>query len=167
MMTKRAFFNNPLCPGGNISVEGSPHFRGPLGLVPIEILDGVRTGCRTISATDATVIDLGNQSLFVDIGGIDRTDLGARGIVTVHTGSREEPGFDSGILPFNVRDQFDPVDGSTLPRFLRADDGDIVFRLTGDDAGLAGGASVQVDDHAPPGSVSSVVSVGSCLFHRR
>ena len=91
----------------------------------------------------------------------------ARGIVTVHAGSREEPGFDTGILPFNVRDQFDPVDGSTLFRFLGADDGNIVFRLTGDDTGLAGRASVQVDDHAPPGSVSSVVSVTSFLFHCR
>jgi hypothetical protein len=138
MMAKRAFFDNPFCPDGNISVEGSLHFLGPLGFVPIEILDGVRTGCRTIPATDATVIDLGNQPLLVDIGGIDRTDLGTRGIVTVHAGSREEPGFDTGILPFNVRDQFDPVDGSTLCRFVGADDGNIVFRLTGDDTGLAG-----------------------------
>jgi len=65
----------------------------------------------------------------------------------VHAGSREEPGFDTGILPFNVGDQFDPVDGSTL-QILGADDGNIVFRLTGDDTGLAGRASVQVDDHA-------------------
>jgi len=167
MMTKRAFFDNPFCPERNISVEGALHFLGPFGFVPIKILDGVRTGCRTISAADATVIDLGNQPLFVDIGGINRTNLSARGIVTVHAGPREEPGFDTGILPFNIRDQFDPVDGSTLRRFLGADDGNVVFGLTGDDTRLAGGASVQVDDHAPPGSVSSVVSVRTFLFHRR
>jgi hypothetical protein len=41
------------------------------------------------------------------------------------------------IFPLDIRDQFDPVDGTALRRLLRSDDSNIVFCMAGNDTGLA------------------------------
>jgi hypothetical protein len=88
------------------------------------------------------MIDLGHKPLVIDVRRIDGADFGTGWMVTMHAGPRKKPRFDTGILSFNVGDQFNPVDGATLGRFLRPDDGDIVFRLTGDHAGLTSRTSI-------------------------
>jgi hypothetical protein len=53
------------------------------------------------------------------------------------------------IFPFDIGDQFDPVDGATLRRFFWSDDRNIIFRLASDHAGLTRGAFIQVNHHSP------------------
>jgi hypothetical protein len=60
------------------------------------------------------VIDLCYQSLFVNIGGVDRADFDAGWIIAMHAGSWDKPGFDMGEFPFDIRDEFNPVDGTAL-----------------------------------------------------
>jgi hypothetical protein len=149
MVAKRAFLHHSFCPDGNISIERTFHLLRPFRRIPVEILYSIGTGRGTVSAPDAAVIDLCHQSLFVNIGSVDRTDFGARWIIAMHTGSWEKPGFDMGKFPFNIRDEFNPVDGAAFGRFFWSDDGDIVFRLAGDDTGLTSAALVQINYHSP------------------
>jgi hypothetical protein len=60
------------------------------------------------------MIDLGDQPLLVDIGGINRADFGAGRMITMHAGSWKKSCLDVRIFPFNIGDQLDPVDGATL-----------------------------------------------------
>jgi hypothetical protein len=110
--------------------------------MPVEILNSIGAGRRAITAPDTAVIDLSDKPLIIDIRRIDGADLGTGGVITMHAGPWKEPRFDMGILSLNVRDQFNPMDGATLGRFVRSDDGDIVFRLTSDHTGLTSGTSI-------------------------
>jgi hypothetical protein len=120
-----------------------------VGFIPVEILDRVGTGRGTIPASDTPVIDLCNQTLFIDISGIDRTDFRARGMIAVHARPWKQSGFDVRIFSLNIGDQFDPVDGTAFCGFFRPDDWDIIFRLTSHDTGCASRASIQIDHHSP------------------
>jgi len=92
---------------------------------------------------------LGDQSFFVDISGVDRTNFRTGGVVTMHTGPWKESSFDVRILPFDVRDQLDPVNRAAFGRFHWSDDRNIVLCLASNDTCLTSGALVEVDDHAP------------------
>jgi hypothetical protein len=111
---KGTLFNNPFGSKGDIPVEGPFHFLWPFRLVPIEILHGIGARRRAIAASDAAVINLGHQPFFIFVSGIDGTDFRAGRMVAVHARSGEKSRFDIGIFAFNIRDEFDPVDGSSL-----------------------------------------------------
>jgi hypothetical protein len=85
---------------------------------------------------------LSYKSFFIDVGGIDRTNLGTGRIVTMHAGSRKKPGLDMGVLSLDIGYQFNPVNGTALGGLLWFNDGHIVFCLTGDHAGLTGSAFI-------------------------
>jgi hypothetical protein len=88
------------------------------------------------------MIDLCDESFFVDISGIDRAYLGAGRMITMHTGSGKEPGFDMGVFPFDVGNEFDPVDRTTLCGLFRSDQGNIILSMAGNDTSLASRAFV-------------------------
>jgi hypothetical protein len=110
--------------------------------VPIEILNGIRTRRGTISATNASVIDLSHKTFFIDVGSIDWADLGARRIVAMHARPGKQSGLDMRIFPLNIRDQFYPADRATFRGFFGSDDPHVVFRLAGDHASLTGSAFI-------------------------
>jgi hypothetical protein len=110
--------------------------------MPVKILHGIRTGCRAVTATDAPVINLSHQSFLVLIGGKYGTNLCARGMVTVHAGTGKESGLDMGILSLDVGNELDPVNGSAPGGLLRADDANVILRMTGHHTGLASRAPV-------------------------
>jgi hypothetical protein len=139
---ERAFLHDPFCSDGDISIKGTLHLLRPFGWIPIKVFDGVRASGGAVAATNASVIDLGHESFFVDVRRIDRADLRAGRIVAMHARSWKKPAFDMRILPFDIRDQFNPVDGTTLGGLLRPDDRRIVFCLAGNHARLTGGAFV-------------------------
>jgi hypothetical protein len=60
------------------------------------------------------MIDLCDESFFVDISGIDRAYLGAGRMITMHTGSGKKSRLNMRIFSFDIRNQFDPVDGATF-----------------------------------------------------
>jgi hypothetical protein len=149
MAAKGAFFHNPFGSKGDIPIEGPFHLLWPFRLVPIEILYGIGARRRAIAASDAAVIDLGHQPFFIFVSGIDGADFRAGGMVAVHARSREKSCFDIGIFAFNIRDQFDPVNGSTLRRLFRSNESDVIFCVAGHHAGLASGAFVEINHHSP------------------
>jgi hypothetical protein len=82
--------------------------------VPIKIFYGIGAGRGTISATDASMIDLYHESLFVLVGGVDRAHLSARGVIAMHARSGKQSRLDTRIFSLDIRDQFDPIDGTTF-----------------------------------------------------
>jgi hypothetical protein len=85
-----------------------------LRCIPIEILHGVRACGRAISATDATIINLGDKALFVFISRIDGAHLGTGGMIAMHAWSGKKSRLNVRIFPLDIRDQFDPVDGAAF-----------------------------------------------------
>jgi hypothetical protein len=110
--------------------------------IPVKVLYGVRTGGRTVSTADASVINLYNQAFFVFISGIHRADLGTRGVIAMHTGPGKKSRLHMRIFSLDIRDQFDPVDGATFRRLIRLDDSNIIFRMAGNDTSLASRAFI-------------------------
>jgi hypothetical protein len=82
--------------------------------VPIKIFYGIGACRGAISATDASMIDLYHESLFVFVGGVDRTHLSARGVIAMHARSGKQSCLDTRIFSLDIRDQFDPIDGATF-----------------------------------------------------
>ena len=142
MVAECAFLNHPFCPDGDISIQRTFHLLRPFGWVPVKVFDRVRAGRGAVATANASVINLTHESFFVDVSSIDRADLGARRIITMHARSWKKPGLDMRILPLDIGDQFDPVNGTTLGGLLRFNDCHVVLCLAGDHASLAGGAFV-------------------------
>jgi hypothetical protein len=114
VVAEGAFLHHSLRSERDIPIEGTSHLFWPFGGIPVEILYGVRASRRTVSAADATVIDLCHQSLFIDISSVDRTDLHTGGMIAMHAGPWEKPCLDVWVFPFNIRDKFNPVNGAPL-----------------------------------------------------
>ncbi len=142
MAAKRAFLHHPFCSDGDISIQGTFHLLWPFGWVPVKVLDGVRAGGGAVAATDASVIDLPHQSLFIDVGRVDRANLGARRIIAMHARTGKKSGFNMRVLSFNIRDQLDPMNRAAFRCLLWPNDRHVVFRLAGDHTSLAGSAFV-------------------------
>jgi hypothetical protein len=139
---KGAFLHHPFRSDGDISIKRTFHFLWPFGWVPVKVLDGVRTGSGAVPTTNTSVIDLSYKSFLIDIGCINRADLGAGRVITMHTGSRKKPRFDMRVFSLNIGYQFDPVNGPAFGCLLWPNDRYIVFRLTGDHTSLTGSAFV-------------------------
>jgi hypothetical protein len=118
-------------------------------LVPIEILYGIGAGGGAVSATDTPVIDLGHQPFFVFISCVDRADLGAGRVIAMHTRSGKKPRFEMRVFPFDIGDQFNPVDRSAVGGLFGSNERNIIFRMAGHHTRLASGTFVQINDHSP------------------
>jgi hypothetical protein len=70
-------------------------------------------------------------------------------MLAMHAWPWEEPRFDMWIFAFDIGEEFNPVDGATLGRFFRPNDGDIILCVAGHHTGLAPRASIQIDHHSP------------------
>src|SRR5262249_33166425 len=99
---------------------------------------------------DAAVVDHVVEAIGAVHRGLDRANVFARRILAVHARHRLE------VILFrllrwaaNVAIDPQPVHLPPEAHLLLADDGNVVFRLAGDHAGLAAHAGGQVDDHAP------------------
>ena len=98
---------------------------------------------------DAAVVDHVVQALGAVRGGGDGADELARRVLAVHAGDRLVKRARVGRVPLEVAVHADPVHGVAARDLVLSDDGDVVLRLAGHDAGVAAGAGVQVDRHAP------------------
>src|SRR5262245_1401830 len=83
------------------------------------------------------------------ISRIDRADRLARSFFALLTEHRHEFDFDIRELAFEVAFDSNPIDRSALGCLLGTDNWDVVFDSTGDDAGFAPGAPIEVDYHRP------------------
>ena len=82
-------------------------------------------------------------------GGVHRADHLARRVLAMHAGHRLERDVRivgrPGIIAVDAQPMHDPL----IEHLILADDRHVVFRLAGDDAGLAADAGVQIDRHRP------------------
>jgi hypothetical protein len=83
------------------------------------------------------MIDLGDQSFLGDIGRINRADLGAGRVITLHARSWKQSCFDVRIFPFDIGDQVDPMDRAALCSLLGSNNGHVILRLACNHASLA------------------------------
>jgi hypothetical protein len=63
MMTKKALFHDPFVTNRNVRVEGGLHFCGPQRFSPVEKFAGIGASVDAISAADASIVDLTDNSL--------------------------------------------------------------------------------------------------------
>jgi hypothetical protein len=140
--TESALLHHPFRSDGDISIEGTFHLSWPFRGIPVKVFDGIRTSSSAVPTTNTSVIDLTYKSFLIDIGRIDRADLGAWRVITMHAGSWEKPDLEMRVLSLNIRDQFDPVNGSASCCFLWSNDRYIIFRLAGDHTSLASRAFI-------------------------
>ena len=78
MRTEGALLDHTLGADRDLGVQPGHHFLGPLGLEPVEILDGVGTRHRAVTTADAARIDLPHDPGFLAlVGGSRRADRDA------------------------------------------------------------------------------------------
>jgi len=104
--------------------------------VPIKIFYGIGACRGTIPATDASMIDLYHESLFIFVGGVDRAHLGARGVIAMHAWSGKQSRLDTRIFPLDIRNQLHPINGAPLCGLFGSNDPQIVFCMASHDTGL-------------------------------
>ena len=94
---------------------------------------------------DAAIVDLDVQSLAVMHRGRDRAHRLARRMLAMHAGHRREawPAVDDIIVDAQ------PMHVAADRDLVRPDDRHIIFRLAGDDAGVAADAGRRIDHHRP------------------
>src|SRR6266511_4655929 len=117
--------------------------------IPIEIFCIIRTSRHAETAANAARVYLRDNPFWVTVGRINRTDLGARGIITLKAGPRYESHLFLVVLFVRLRQHLHPTDDPSFLRLFVADGGNIILRLTGHDTGLAAGAAVKIDHHTP------------------
>src|SRR3546814_19305739 len=94
-------------------------------------------------------------------GGADRADHFARRLLAMHAGDGLEVRLRRFGRSLMVAIDTDPVHLAPALALVGADDRSVVLCLTGDGAGAAADAGIEVDDHAPEsGRESCRASVG-------
>lgn len=146
---ERTFFHDAVLPDRHVGIELLFQRWIPVGIEPVELPRRIRTIIAAVAHPDASVIDLGVEALRGVIRRVDRTDRLTRRIGAVLAEHGHEPRFDVGICAFPIALDADPIDGAAVGCFSGAGNADIIFSMAGDDAGLAAGASIQVDHHLP------------------
>jgi hypothetical protein len=101
------------------------------------------------SGSDATVVNLDVKPFVIVIGGENRADRLAWSVRAVLTQNRYESRFDIWEFSLPVTFNANPLNRPTLIEQALVVDGDVVFGLTCDNAGLTACAFVQVNDHSP------------------
>ena len=115
----------------------------------VEPADLVRAIVGAVPGADAAVVDHGVDAFRRVHGRPHGTDLLARGVFTMLAGHRLEVGAGRGQVALEVGVDPEPLHVAPDLDLLLADDGDVVLRVAGDDAGVAADAGVHVDGHAP------------------
>ena len=134
---------------GDVGVQLQIERSLPLRFKPVEDTNRVGAGVGAIACADATVVDLRVQTfrgLVTRVGGTDR--LAGCGVALL---AKYRNVFHPHVGPFALPVSFNanPGEHPAFGGFLFSHGRDIVFRLTGDDAGLAARAAVFIDYHAP------------------
>ena len=123
----------------------------------VEAADLVRAVVRAVAGADAAVVGHRVEALVVVDGGVGGADGLARGGLAMLAGDAHEGDLrvfgdrvaGGGAAVEEVAVQADPVHVAALEHLLAADDGDVVLGLASGHAGVAAGARVEVDRHAP------------------
>src|SRR5579863_991696 len=102
-----------------------------------------------VAGADAAVVDHLVQPLVAVDGGIDRADVLTGRRLAVHAAERLADHLRIVDRPAEVTIDAEPVHLAATPDVVLADGRDVVLRLAGDHAGVAAGALVEVDRHAP------------------
>ena len=146
---KRAPLHNAAGADGHIRIKLVAHSLRPLGFPPVEEPDLVGAVIGAVAGADAAVVDLDVHPFVVVISGVDWADGFAGGVFAVLAHNGDKAGLDVGVLAFPIPLDADPFVGAGLLKGLLGVDRQVVFGLASDDAGLAAGASVQVNHHTP------------------
>lgn len=110
----------------------------------------VRTVIGAIAGPNATVIHHVVQAFRAVGCGLNWADQLTRGVFTVLTQYGLKVRFRIIRVAPVITVYADPVHFAAMQNFLLAHNRDVVFRLAGNDTGIAAYATIQVDDH-PPG----------------
>ena len=98
---------------------------------------------------DAAIVDLHVEAFVVVHGSFDRTDRLAGRRLALHAGHGLEDGLRIRSRRMIVGIDPEPMHDATHADFIRPDRRDVVFRLAGDDAGVAADAGARIDHHRP------------------
>src|SRR5258708_19337683 len=135
--------------GGQRAFDVEIEFRIFGVVVPVEAAHLIRTVVGAVTRSNAAVIDLLIEPLGTGGGRQHRTNRFAGSVLTVlaHHGlmHADRVFFRAAVVTIDAQ----PVHDANALHLVLADDGNVVFRLTGDHAGRASCAGVHVDRHAP------------------
>jgi len=121
----------------------------PLRIEEIQEANLIGAGIGAKTCADTAVIDLRVQAFGRVIAGKGGTDrLAVRGVALLAK-DRLETKARVGEFAFPVALHANPVLGAAAGGLIGAGSPDIILSMTGDHAGLAAGAAIQVDDHGP------------------
>src|SRR5207244_3255119 len=99
---------------------------------------------RAVARADTAVVGHVVEAVGAVRRRLDRTDQFARRVLALHARHRLEIRPVRGVfVAGEIAIHANPVHGATARHLLLADDGDVVFRLAGDDAGAATDAGRQ------------------------
>ena len=115
----------------------------------VEEPDLVRTVVGAVTCPNTAVIDLNIQAFVVVVGGEYRAHRLAGSVFTVLAHDWNKPRLHVREFAFPISFDADPFVSPPLQEQVLGIDGQVIFRLTCDDAGLTTGAPVQIYYHAP------------------
>src|SRR6266581_3912234 len=124
----------------------------PLRVEKIQEAHSIRAGVGAEARADAAVIDLRVQAFGRVITGKSGADGLAGRIVALLAKDGLEAKARVGKFAFPIALHANPVLGSAAGGLVGASGPEIIFRITGDHAGVAAGAAVNFDDRGPFGS---------------
>jgi len=158
--TISAFLHDAAAAHGDVGIAHELQDRGRfvIELEEVEAAIFVWTVVGTVAGANATVIDHIVEALVtVDRGGDRANDL-AGSVLAAHTEDRLMECLRIIEIAPAVGVDAQPVHFPAARDLFFSDDGNVVFRLAGDDAGVAADAGIQVDGHAP--GVAGVLETG-------
>ena len=123
--------------------------RAAVVIEKVKAADLVGTVVGTIPRANAAVVSHHVQTLVIVRGGIDRADAFAGGRFAMLAEHRLRHRLRVLLRPGIVAVDANPVHFAALADHFLADNRDVIFALTGDHAGGATDASVQINGHAP------------------
>src|SRR6185312_7415672 len=146
-----ALFHDAAHTDSDIGIEGHFFDLGNFAMPVEEVKAAHLIGAivQTVAGSDASVVDLLVEPFGAVDGSVNLADVFARRVFALHTGDRLRHRFGvfngAGVVAVDA----DPVHVAAHLHLFLADDGDVVFGLTSDGAGVATDAGGKVDGHAP------------------
>ncbi len=146
---ERAFFHNAVLSDRHVGIQLLRQRLIPVRIEPVELANGVGTIVAAVADPDAAVVHLRVQSFRCMVRRVYGTDRLAGRIIAVLAEHRHEPRLHVRVVAFPIPLDSDPVDCPPLRSFLLAGYADVIFSVTGHNAGLASGAAIEINDHFP------------------
>ena len=160
-----AFLHDAATAHGDVRVELLLHRIGEIGLEPVEDTRRIGAVVRAVAGADAPVVHLNVDILDIAvIRGKGRANRLARCVPALLAQHRHEPRLDIRVFAIPVAFDPDPMPRAPHAHLFSADRGHIVLGVTGDNARLASGARIQVNDHLPLMVVHDSFSHSSSLL---